>query len=717
MGPLDDSVPSGVPDHFWAVRDANQDLAGTTFLDLSLAGQWSSSDPTIATIDNTGTAATHHAGTTIITFKSGPFVASTTLTVTPAVISFITVTPANPTVSLGGTRDFTAIATLTDNTTQDVTGLASWSADDITVVTTSGRTATGVAAGSTFVNATYQSVTGFTGINSGMTCLTLSPTNPDPEPAGGFIGFTATGYFGAGPGDCATSPNDVSNFVNWSSSNTTVATVDGFGFATALSAGTATITAASPPLTASTTMTVSPPTLDFVEIQPASDATIPEGGVQAYKAIGTYSDSSTQDLTNAVTWISSDPTVATISSTPPNSGIAQAHNNPGGTQISLTLGGCTGLCPPDAVNLSVVAPVLQSITVSPASSSIANGTNEQFTATGNYSFGPPQDLTGSVSWSSDTTSVATINNSGLAFSVGTGSTTIAATLGQISGAATLTVTPAKLNGITITPTTPPAIKTAETVQFTAIGHYTDSSTSDITNSVTWQSTTPSVATINSSGLATAVTVNTPGSTTIQASSGGVPSSNSPTLSVAVLQTIGVTPGSPAVTVGGTQQFTATGTYSDLTQQDLTASVAWQSDHTNVAVVCDVTSSCSNKGQAQALAQGSASVTAVKSGVASGPVSLTVNTNSATLQSITIAPLHSFVVANQTRQYSATGHYSDGSTRNLTALVSWSSSKTSIATINNAGLATGKGPGTCTITATITLDGSHSASTDLTVSLF
>jgi len=54
---------------------------------------------------------------------------------------------------------------------------------------------------------------------------------------------------------------------------------------------------------------------------------------------------------------------------------------------------------------------------------------------------------------------------------------------------------------------------------------------------------------------------------------------------------------------------------------------------------------------------------------------------------------------------------------LTTAVSWSSSNNTIATITNAGLATGHAAGTCTITATINLDGVHSASTDLTVTLF
>src|SRR5262249_54216756 len=160
----------------------------------------------------------------------------------------------------------TANATYTDGTVVDVTGSATWTSDNTNIVTMAGNIATGVAAGTTYVNATYQSVTGYTGINSGMTCVTLTPPNPDPVVAGGYVGFPATGSFGATLGDCSGPSGSVSSFVNWSSSDTTVADVDCFGYATALSAGTAVITAASLPLTVSANMTVTPPTLSTIEI-------------------------------------------------------------------------------------------------------------------------------------------------------------------------------------------------------------------------------------------------------------------------------------------------------------------------------------------------------------------------------------------------------------------------------------------------------------------
>ena len=56
------------------------------------------------------------------------------------------------------------------------------------------------------------------------------------------------------------------------------------------------------------------------------------------------------------------------------------------------------------------AGTLQSIAVTPANPSVADGLTEQFTATGTFSDGSTQDLTTQVTWASATTSVATIPN-------------------------------------------------------------------------------------------------------------------------------------------------------------------------------------------------------------------------------------------------------------------------------------------------------------------
>ena len=84
-----------------------------------------------------------------------------------------------------------------------------------------------------------------------------------------------------------------------------------------------------------------------------------------------------------------------------------------------------------------------------------------------------------------------------------------------------------LVAITISPNNP-TIQPSKTQQFTATGTFGDSSTKDISSTVTWSSSSASIATINSSGLATAGT--SVGSTTITAKSGNQTASTTLTVS-------------------------------------------------------------------------------------------------------------------------------------------------------------------------------------------
>jgi len=170
-----------------------------------------------------------------------------------------------------------------------------------------------------------------------------------------------------------------------------------------------------------------------------------------------------------------------------------------------------------------------------------------------------------------------------------------------------------------------------------------------------------------------------------------------------LLSIAVTAVNSSIAVGVTDQFTATGTYSNGTTQNLTSSVTWSSSSTAVATI-------SSAGLATGVAAGSATIKAT-SGTISGSTGLTV-TAPVTLVSIAVTPASASVTVSGTRQYTATGTYSNGTTQNLTSSVTWSSSSTAVATISSTGIATGVVPGGATIKAT---SGTITGSTSLTVS--
>ena len=98
----------------------------------------------------------------------------------------------------------------------------------------------------------------------------------------------------------------------------------------------------------------------------------------------------------------------------------------------------------------------------------------------------------------------------------------------------------------------------------------------------------------------------------------------PVATVATLSSIAVTPANPSVGVSTTQQFTATGTFSDKTTRDLTNFVVWGSSNTAVAIIGPNTTvtPALNPGQAQALASGTTTISATSAGV-TGSTTLTV----------------------------------------------------------------------------------------------
>jgi hypothetical protein len=132
--------------------------------------------------------------------------------------------------------------------------------------------------------------------------------------------------------------------VTWGSATTAVGTISNAagskGLASALAAGSTTITATSGSISGSTTLTVTPATLVSIAVTPTSPS-IALGTTRQFTATGTYSDSSTQNLTTAVTWSSSTAVVGTISNAAGSKGLASAITA-GSTTITATSGSVLG---------------------------------------------------------------------------------------------------------------------------------------------------------------------------------------------------------------------------------------------------------------------------------------------------------------------------------------------------------------------------------------
>lgn len=327
----------------------------------------------------------------------------------------------------------------------------------------------------------------------------------------------------------------------WSSNNTAVATINQSGLATALTAGTTTISVSASGMINSATLTVTPaPVLTSISITPANP-TVTAGVPQSFSA--TAMDQFNNPMPATFAWSSSDLAVGVID----NNGLVTTLSA-GTSTITASSGGISG-----TTLLTVTpTPALSSITVSPATPSVSVGNSGQFSFTALDQFGAPFATT--VGWSSSDPAVATINASGLATALAIGTTTITAASGAINGTALLTVTPAPvLTTITVSPATPlVASGTAQQFAATALDQFG----ATVTAAITWSSSNPAVATIDNTGLASTLSA---GTTTITATSGAISGTALLTVAFSTLSPVISPIPQQTATTGAMLTFTATAT--------------------------------------------------------------------------------------------------------------------------------------------------------------
>ncbi len=494
------------------------------------------------------------------------------------------------------------------------------------------------------------------------------------------VSFKATGKYSDG------SSKDLTSSAQWASSDSTTAAVSAAGIATGMAAGTTTISAQSKGITGSATLTVggsggsgggggggnAGANLTAIAVTPANPS-VPVNTVQQLTATGSYTDGSSADLTSLVTWTSSAISKANVDASGVVTGIAA-----GSASITATLNSVSG-----STTVTVAAPSITAISVSPDGLTLPLNVTQQFVATASYSDGSSQDLVTGVTWSSSATSVATIDNNGMASLLTAGTVTITATVGSLTDTATITVVGAHLTSIAISPATPTMAAGTEQ-QFTATGSFDDGST-QVLPTVQWTSTSPNILAVSSSGLGTAVAA---GNSTLSATSGSITGTTSVTVTGATLVSLAIAPLNSSMPIGASKQFTATGTFSDSSTQDVTQLVLWKSSNAAAA-------SINAAGLATSFVAG---ITTIQAQLDSVTQSTTLTVSIVDLVSIAISPANPTLSKHTSVKFTATGTYSDGSTSVLTA-VSWKSSKPQIANLRGSGIVHSKKAGQATITAT------------------
>ena len=571
---------------------------GATRGDVSIS--WASSDTSVVSITSSGVATAVGAGTAMVR-ATAEGITSSPVTINVAelpppepVIATVTVDPSEAMIETDATQQFSAKALTSDGMEiPDVEFMWS-SSDDMVATVDADGLATGVGSGEAMITATADSV-------SGMAMLTVTepPSVVDRvavEPESATIEEGETQRFIATAYDSDDAVITGTTF-RWRSSNPLTAIIDTTGLATAVNAGSTTITATADSIPGSAMLTVTEPppppsVVDRVEVSPSSRS-IEEGETQRFTATAYTSDNEVISG-KTFSWTSSNTTVATVN---PSSGTATTATgvNAGSTTIRAEVDGESGSARLTVTEPPPPPPVVDRVAVSPSSASIEEGETQRFTATAYTS--DNEVISGKTfSWTSSNTTVATVNPSSgtatTATGVNAGSTTIRASVDGESGTAMLTVTeppppPPVVDRVAVSPSSP-SIEEGETQRFTATAYTSDNEVIS-GKTFSWTSSNTTVATVSpSSGTATTATGVTAGSTTIRASVDG--ESGTAMLTVTeppppppVVDRVAVSPSSASIEEGETQRFTATAYTSD-NEVISGKTFSWTSSNTTVATV-------------------------------------------------------------------------------------------------------------------------------------
>jgi uncharacterized protein YjdB len=659
---------------------------------------WSTQNAAVATVSDQGIVTAVAPGATQIAASAGGRSGFAAVTVSQRAVALVRLTPATGDVVVGGTLQL--VADVLDNTGTAITGRpVSWSTTDAAIAAVSATgLVTGVAQGSATIRATSGGIAGTSVVT--VTRIPVATVIITPPNAAVQIGETRP--LTAAARDAAGNLLD-GRVIVWSSSNDAVAAVSQSGVVTGVGSGIATITAAAPGagVNGSTPagtagISVVPVPVARVTVVPPT-ATIVAGGF-ANLAVSLF-DANGAPLTTTgrtVTWTTSSPAIATVGGSGQVVAVA-----PGTATITATVvtPGQTASVQGTAT-ITVTSIPVASVQVTPASLSIDAGTIAPLSATAKDAAG--NVLTGrTITWSSSSSSVATVSALGVVTAVAAGAATITATVDGISGTATITVTQVPVATVTVSPN-PASVQERGSVQLNAVPR--DAIGNVLTGrTIVWSSSNNSVAAASQAGLVTGIA---PGNATVSAAAiGGGAGGSSPsgssavTVSFAPVATVQVVPLSASVNIGGTAQFAAT--LLDGTGQTLSATgrtVAWSSSDATKATVNAST------GVATGVALGSATITAAASSPGQSPAvtataSLTVS--SVPVATVTVSPSPATVHVGSAYQRTFTAVTRDALNNILAGrAVVWTSGNQTVAQVDpSTGVVTGVATGSATITAT------------------
>ena len=384
------------------------------------------------------------------------------------------------------------------------------------------------------------------------------------------------------------SETDVTSYAAWTSSDPSIATVDG-GKITAIAAGTATITATYNGYRATTTVTVNN-TMGYGLVMSKSSLSVHVGSSEELSVYYvTYTngvETSRTDVTSSATWKSSYTSILTVS---------------GGTVTGVSKGQAVVTASYRSYSKSCTVTVTENVTydyqMTPTSTSLVNGRTTKFTVVkrtftnGTQTNG--QDVSSTFTWTSSNTSVATVSSNGVVTGAGKGTATITAKYGETTLTGTVTVTPAYTYELVLNRTSMSMAKGATGTIVATYKAYADGvleSSTNVTSTATWSSGNTSVATVSGG----TVTGKGAGTTTITATYNG----KSATCSVTVVGSATLSLGWTSATMEKGSVRTNAAIYNPnngTASTNVTSSAVWTTSNAGVATAGSGTITAQGKG--------------------------------------------------------------------------------------------------------------------------
>ena len=398
----------------------------------------------------------------------------------------LAVTPALPSISPHSTTWIHAIGFYADNSMRDLSKDALWSSANASVHVSNAVGNEGLVTARITGTSVVSAKVGVLEAATTVVVLTADPAVLRLTPS---VASIASGT--AQPLKATVIFSDMSSWADWtsmmqwSSSSPSVATVAD-GIVTGVAPGTTTITATFSGLTASVQLTVTPATLAGLSVEPAA-LTLPVGPKRPLRAMGHFSDGTTQDLTARAVWGSSNAARATVGDGAFGAKGYVSGVSPGSATISASFGGIGA-----SAAIDVSTAVLQSIGVlNPPAGRLMMFMDLPMEASGTYSDGSSFDITAQTTWTSSDSAIIEVSGRTIT-GVGEGYANVDALAGGVSQRLSLEVRAGELGSIAISPS-PASVVRGASIAFSATGTYTGGSTYELTWFLPWNTVDPNVA--------------------------------------------------------------------------------------------------------------------------------------------------------------------------------------------------------------------------------